>query len=197
MADQNSNKNGADSKSIGESVRDSVRAQMSPGGDVRQGMQRDQDRTSYASDQGAGVGRSSQSVSDLPGGTSMNQKPTSLDEALHILDQAISRDGAKVSELITEEYSHLRQAFNDMIPELGSKLRSYSQQGFSGGQEIAKVVDTNVRQYPWLALGGVALGSFAIGMMLGRGAINRQTNSTDLSELEGLSNSRSSFGYDS
>jgi ElaB/YqjD/DUF883 family membrane-anchored ribosome-binding protein len=106
-------------------------------------------------------------------------RPSSIDEALRLLDNVINRDGANLRDLITTEYANLRRAINDFAPNMGDKVRDYgtqavdqasvyAQQGMEQGRVIAAKVDTQVRANPWPVIGGVALASLAFGFMLGR-----------------------------
>lgn len=123
---------------------------------------------------------SSEAESERVKSSSAGPRPSSINEALRMLDQALSRDGANLRELVSSEYSSLRQAIEDMAPKMGAAFREYGSQaanvvqdyagqGIERGKRVADQVDTRVRENPWPVIGGVALGSFAIGFLFGRG----------------------------
>lgn len=106
--------------------------------------------------------------------------PSSINDALRMLDQALSRDGANLKELVSTEYGSLRKAIEEMAPKMGEAFRQYGNQaadviqdyagqGLERGKQVAGQLDTSVRANPWPVIGGVALGSLAIGFLLGRG----------------------------
>lgn len=114
----------------------------------------------------------------------------SLDDALKVLDQAIASGHTGLKELVTEEYRNLKEAISDIAPEFGSALgeigqdafgkvseftsdlaskgQDYAQAGMEKGKAVARDIDEKVHENPWLMIGGVALGAFAIGFFLGR-----------------------------
>ncbi len=108
-----------------------------------------------------------------------SQKPQTIKDALGYLDRAISKDGANLSDLLTSEYSNLKNAIDEMAPKVKETVRqygeqaaqavqSYAEEGMERGREIANKVDAGVRANPWPVIGGVALGSIAVGYLLGR-----------------------------
>lgn len=137
--------------------------------------------TMGASSSSEGKDFESMSASDRSRGTAAGAGlPGSVNEALRMLDQALSRDGANLKELVSTEYSSLRRAIDEMAPKMGEAFRqygnqaadviqNYSGQGLEYGKKVASQVDTRVRANPWPVIGGVALGSLAIGFFIGRG----------------------------
>jgi ElaB/YqjD/DUF883 family membrane-anchored ribosome-binding protein len=118
------------------------------------------------------------------GGSSANvtgsNRPTTIKDALRLIDDVINRDGANLRELITSEYANLRRAINDFAPKMGDKVSDYgtqavdqasvyAKQGMEQSRVIASKVDAQVRTNPWPIVGGVALASLALGFLLGRG----------------------------
>ncbi len=106
-------------------------------------------------------------------------RPGSVNEALRMLDQALSRDGANLKDLVSSEYVSLRKAIEEMAPKMGEAFRQYGHQaadviqdyagqGIERGKRVAGQVDTTVRENPWPVIGGVAIGSLAVGFILGR-----------------------------
>ncbi|MCM2281141.1 MAG: hypothetical protein NDI61_04770 [Bdellovibrionaceae bacterium] len=123
------------------------------------------------------------------------QIPSSISEALRMLDQALSRDGANLRELVSSEYSALRHAIEDMAPKMGQAFRQYGSQaaeviqdyageGLERGKVVAGRVDSRVRANPWPVIGGVALGSLVVGYWLGRGGAQERGITGDLSMSE-------------
>ena len=119
---------------------------------------------------------SSTQGSDVSGDSN---RPSSIKDALKLIDDVLNRDGANLRELITSEYSNLQRAINDFAPQLGDKVRDYGMQaadmastyaskGVEQGRVIASRVDSQVRENPWPVIGGVALTSLAVGFLLGR-----------------------------
>ena len=123
---------------------------------------------------------------------SAGRKPAdlkSLDEALKVLDDAIASGHTGLKEMVTEEYRNLKEAISDIAPEFGSALgemgqdafgkvseftselaskgQEYAQAGMEKGKAVARDIDEKVHENPWLMIGGVALGAFAIGFFLG------------------------------
>jgi ElaB/YqjD/DUF883 family membrane-anchored ribosome-binding protein len=120
-----------------------------------------------------------------PMGSSANvtgsNRPTTIKDALRLIDDVINRDGANLRELISSEYTNLRRAINDFAPKMGDKVNDYgtqavdqasvyAKQGLEQSRVIAKQVDAQVRSNPWPIVGGAALASLAIGFFLGRAA---------------------------
>jgi ElaB/YqjD/DUF883 family membrane-anchored ribosome-binding protein len=128
-----------------------------------------------------------------PIGSSANvtgsNRPTTIKDALRLIDDVINRDGANLRELLTSEYANLRRAINDIAPKMGDKVSDYgtqavdqasvyAKQGMDQSRVIASKVDAQVRTNPWPIVGGAALAALAIGFFLGRGS--DATTETDL-----------------
>ncbi len=110
-----------------------------------------------------------------------SNRPTTIKDALRLIDDVINRDGANLRELITSEYTNLRRAINDFAPKMGDQVLDYgtqavdqasvyAKQGVEQSRVIASRVDAQVRTNPWPIIGGAAFASLAIGFLLGRGA---------------------------
>lgn len=106
-------------------------------------------------------------------------RPSSISDALKLIDTVISRDGANLKEMVTSEYSNLKSTIDNFAPSMGEKVNTYGTQaidaiaeyateGYKQGRKIAGDVDTQVRANPWPIIGGVALSALAIGFMLGK-----------------------------
>lgn len=105
-------------------------------------------------------------------------RPSTISEALRLIDDVINRDGANLRELITSEYANLRRAINDFAPQMNDRVRDYStqaadqasvyaQKGVEQSRILASKVDAQVRSNPWPIIGGVALVSLGVGYLLG------------------------------
>jgi ElaB/YqjD/DUF883 family membrane-anchored ribosome-binding protein len=111
--------------------------------------------------------------------------PNSINDALKMIDQALSRDGANLKELVSSEYTSFRRAIDDMAPRAAEVFRDYSSQAVGvlqdyaserveQGRKIVGRVDKSVHENPWPVISGVALGSLAVGFLLGRGRSSEQ-----------------------
>jgi ElaB/YqjD/DUF883 family membrane-anchored ribosome-binding protein len=129
-------------------------------------------------------------------------RPTSIDEALKALDTALAENkSTDLGELITDEYQNLRSALVEFSPGFTEAVRTASQQAYERAGEIAEYaaetfersrkvasemaveLDQNVRTNPWPFLGGVAVGTFALGFLIGRNNMaNKMRTSTQSSE---------------
>ena len=116
-------------------------------------------------------------------------RPRSIDDALRILDEALSKPGMNLKEMVTEEYQNLHATISKTASEVGSqlteqvagfseaftgatgdasqKISEMTEQGLEAGKDAARKVDAKVRENPWVYIGGVALGTFALGLYLG------------------------------
>lgn len=128
----------------------------------------------------ASLGATVQPHDIYKGSPTEGHRPTSLQDALRLLDDAILRDGANLQELVTAEFENLRGAITELSPQVSESVRqfgtqaydvarSYASQGMDRGRIAAKSVDTKVHENPWPLIGGVAVGALALGFFLGRG----------------------------
>lgn len=113
------------------------------------------------------------------------QRPSSIDEALRMLDEALAGQGAaNLQELISNDYKNVKSALEEARPVFSASLRSLSDEtmsrvsdvtsrlttvGMERGREALRNIDHQVRSSPWPIIGGVAVGAFALGLILGRG----------------------------
>ena len=134
--------------------------------------------------------------------TSNSKRPSSIKDALKVLDDALAGGSAGFNDIISDEYTNIKAALaevtadashslrsaGDNLQELGTQALSavseYSERGLTvameGGREAWTYVDGQVRRNPWPAIGAVALGTFALGIAIAarRGA-NTEAGSID------------------
>lgn len=111
------------------------------------------------------------------------EKPSTINEALRILDEALSTHGGDLKAMVTDDFQNLKAALGSVSPEMADSLRQIGSRAYeqvsgiasdlaSGsldrGRQIYGNVDSTVRSNPWPVIGGVAVGTFALGFMLGR-----------------------------
>lgn len=117
------------------------------------------------------------------GSAKSSERPSKLNDALRVLDEALSGQGADLKQMVTDEYQNLRSAIGGFSPQMSDTLRQAGTQAYSRmsefasglsttglerGRQIYTEVDATVRANPWPILGGVAVGTFALGFLLGR-----------------------------
>lgn len=107
-------------------------------------------------------------------------RPDSIKEALRVLDEALATGkGADLKDLVTSEYQNLKSAIGEVSPRVSESVRKYgnkvyqrasdiASESVERGREIYGNVDSSVRSNPWPVIGGVALGTFALGFIFGR-----------------------------
>jgi ElaB/YqjD/DUF883 family membrane-anchored ribosome-binding protein len=123
------------------------------------------------------------------------QRPDSIEDALRVLENALANDRAPVvKELISDDFSHLKSFLSqagvqgaatagESLQGLNQQIRGISMQAFevvsdiaasaaeaglAEGKEIARHIDLGVRKNPWPVIGGVAIGTLALGYLIGR-----------------------------
>lgn len=112
--------------------------------------------------------------------TNQSSRPSSINEALRILDEALASNSANLKDLVTDQYQHLKSAIGDSSSNVGQTMRDagtqmYRQfsdltdQGLERGREIYSDLDVRVRANPWPVIGGIAVGTLALGFLIGRG----------------------------
>jgi len=109
------------------------------------------------------------------------KKPDSIKEALKILDNALAAKTATLEEIIGEDFKNIQSAIGpksemttdrSMANEVGKSatlIFDALERGRRIAVDLAKEVDSQLRSNPWLAIGGVAIGTLALGYVLGRG----------------------------
>jgi len=103
-----------------------------------------------------------------------SKKPSSIDDALKVLDDALDGVNAPaLGALVSDQFNNVKAAIGN------SGIGEFSQQSFEQISEVAAIglenarriggeVDRSVRANPWPFLGGVAVGTLALGVILGR-----------------------------
>jgi ElaB/YqjD/DUF883 family membrane-anchored ribosome-binding protein len=167
----------SNSKQSGSSAGSSNLGSSSKGvsGSNLSGSDLNSDKSEYSMGK---AGASSSADSDFQGSAEgRNARPQTLNDALKILDDALSGDTSKLKEMLSTNYQHVRDAFLDMYPRVSETVRKvqsnisgFSDQGIEKSRQMAQAVDSQVRRNPWPILGGVALGAIAIGYLFGRGS---------------------------
>lgn len=100
-----------------------------------------------------------------------------IEEALDLLNEAAEDKREEVFELINDKYESLRGLFGDIVhsgevaaqnvrKNLGKNLHAEEKKI----RETASQIDKKIRRNPWKVLGGVALGSLVVGLMLSKRA---------------------------
>lgn len=77
----------------------------------------------------------------------VNERPNSIEGALDLLEDALAGPAADIKELVGEDLQGL----------------------FTQARDVYRKVDDNLRSNPWPAIGGVAVGTFALGFVLAKG----------------------------
>jgi ElaB/YqjD/DUF883 family membrane-anchored ribosome-binding protein len=113
-------------------------------------------------------------------------RPDSIDEALKVLDKALGEHGKELKDLVTDDYKNLKTAISGIAEEAGislsgvtdtvkdfggqayDRITDFTSDGLERGKKLAADVDAQVKANPWPVIGGVALGTFAIGFLVGR-----------------------------
>jgi ElaB/YqjD/DUF883 family membrane-anchored ribosome-binding protein len=103
----------------------------------------------------------------------------SIDEALHLLDDAAA-DGAKeIRSLIRRDYHQLRDAFMELSEEVPSRISELRDKAAKElyrlkdtvterSQEVASKLDDNAHENPWTYVGVISLCATITGFILGR-----------------------------
>lgn len=111
------------------------------------------------------------------------EKPSKINDALRILDEALSTQGADLKAMVTDDFANLKSALGTISPRMAESFRDvgtkaydqvsgmaseFASSGMERGRQIYGEVDASVRSNPWPVIGGVAVGTFALGFLLGR-----------------------------
>lgn len=107
-----------------------------------------------------------------------NQK---FEEALALLNDAAKDKKDELQGLITDKYSHLKEALHDAAlsnQEALKRLRKQAERAVKYGTEqakdVAEDIDEKVRQNPWAYIGGAAVGALLLGFILGASSRNNR-----------------------
>lgn len=118
--------------------------------------------------------------------TQKNQKDK-IHEALELLEQAAKEKKEDISGAIHTKYDHLREVFagvaehgQDIAGAAKKKISKVLHDEEEKVKEVMGELNKKVRQNPWGYIGGVALGSLFLGMVLrGRSSRRRRSKSDD------------------
>ncbi len=104
-----------------------------------------------------------------------NEKKDKIHEALELLNEAAKEKKDEVYGVINSKYEHLREMFAGAV-ETGQDFADDAKKNISKTlsaeekklKQIAAQWDKEVRKNPWTYIGGAALGSLCLGLLLGR-----------------------------
>ena len=123
------------------------------------------------------------------------KRPDSIKEALRMVDEALAGHAMEFKELAGDEYQHIKKAVNEFAEEAVDRLKASGKEAREVGHEAMNAIsalsnqamaaveehggeaframDTRVRANPWPAIGGVALGTFVLGVLLGSSGLRK------------------------
>ncbi len=102
-------------------------------------------------------------------------KKDKIEEALELLNDAAQEKKEEVFELLGDKYEHLKEFFENVASN-GEAIAGQTKKQIVKSlheeekriKEVAAQWDKKVHKEPWAFLGGVALGSLVLGLILGR-----------------------------
>lgn len=94
------------------------------------------------------------------------------------LQDAIGKSSSQVTQAVGGFAGTLKSTFETSIQNLtanlgdvtgdsGEKFQAMAEQGVAMGRDVARRADEEVRANPWPYIGGIAVGTFALGILLG------------------------------
>jgi ElaB/YqjD/DUF883 family membrane-anchored ribosome-binding protein len=115
--------------------------------------------------------------------TDKSKRPGSIDEAMKILDEALKGNTEELKDLVSDELQTFKAELGELsssmtVDAIGEKIKTMSGDALSRGQELfteaTAELDARVRKNPWPAIGGVAVGTFALGYLLGKKFLSKE-----------------------
>jgi ElaB/YqjD/DUF883 family membrane-anchored ribosome-binding protein len=102
-------------------------------------------------------------------------KKDQIEEALELLNAAAQEKKEEVFELLGDKYEHLKEFF-ESAAHSGAAIAGQTKEQIAKSlhqeekklKEVAAELDEKVHKDPWAFMGGVALGSLFLGLILGR-----------------------------
>jgi ElaB/YqjD/DUF883 family membrane-anchored ribosome-binding protein len=102
-------------------------------------------------------------------------KKDQIEEALELLNAAAQEKKEEVFELLGDKYEHLKEFFESAAHN-GAAIAGRTKEQIAKSlhqeekklKEVAAELDEKVHKDPWAFMGGVALGSLVLGLILGR-----------------------------
>ncbi len=102
-------------------------------------------------------------------------KKDKIQEALELLNDAAREKKEEVAVLLSDKYECLKEIVGNMISD-GETIAGQTQKKILKGlhqeekklKEVVEEWDEKIHKDPWLFLGGAALGSLMLGLILGR-----------------------------
>lgn len=113
--------------------------------------------------------------------TTNHKKNNKIEEALELLNEAAQEKKEEVYEMIGDKYESLRGIFEEVVAN-GREVAETAQKQLAKGlhyeekkiRQAAAKFDKKIHSDPWKFLGGIALGTLIVGMVLGRKKSHRR-----------------------
>ena len=104
-----------------------------------------------------------------------HEKKDKIHEALELLNDAAKEKKEEVYGVINAKYEHLRDMFEGAV-ETSQSLAEDAKKNISKSllaeekkiKQLAVQLDKEVRKNPWMYIGGAALGSLCLGLLVSR-----------------------------
>jgi ElaB/YqjD/DUF883 family membrane-anchored ribosome-binding protein len=100
--------------------------------------------------------------------THVTHSAEKLEEALALLNEAARDKREEVKKLITDKYTDLTSALSDAADASGQWLKKEGKLATDSTKEAASTVNESVHKHPWPYIGGAAVGTLILGLILGR-----------------------------
>lgn len=106
--------------------------------------------------------------------TPIKTSNSKITEAFELLNEAAKEKKSEMKELMTDRYSHIKQAVLEGTTQgkqILEKAQHVAKEAIAGAGETVKKtatkVDKSVRENPWPYVGGVAVASLILGFFMG------------------------------